>query len=423
MPGVNAFANLPPAVQGYYDKTALLTAMQVISHDTLAEKRTLPEGEGSTVLFWKYNALKLNITALTEAVTNNLDFGGLTFATRQQLVPKEIPCIPVLDGDYIAIGRLANLRTIDQGYAEKLKRVVQMGSESFDYKLARDLAQGAMRRRADGDNNYQIQGTTSAAGSTVSIVDAARTALDADKPAIADNYYTGGYMTILSGPAYGETQQITAYTNSSGTFTTGAFSVAPGSGAGYRVVVGTNLGASAIINSRAMRQANLDLFNQKASRFEKGYFKSLLDPNIHFDFFDDPVFVKASEHKESMDGIISNEVGEFAGIAFGKSSNLYRETVAGVEAPAVSINGWAGATNGAVHCVPVCGKESFGMVSLGKSAGGGKKNMNTYIREWDQLGQPIPGFSTIGYQAGWGRVMLNGCWAVILMCGASDQLG
>ena len=425
MPGVITGLDLPPKVQGFYDKTALLTAEAVIAHKDLAETRNLPEGEGETVTFWRYNALKLNITALTEAVTNSLDFGGLTFATRQKLVPVEVPCTPELDGDYIAIGKYANLTSIDQGHAEKLKRVVQMGAESWDYMLARSLAQNAMRRRADNDNNYQVDGVTTAAGTATSIVDATRTAKDADKPGIGNDYYAGGFITFLSGPAYGMTSQISAYTAASGTFTIASMgnAVVPGTGAAYRVVVGTNIGASAIINSRVLRLANLDLENQKAARFEKGFFKSLVDPNVHFDFMDDPVFVKASEHKESMDGLINNKVGEFAGVAFGRSTNLYQETVAGVEAPGngISINGWAGATGGAVHCVPVVGRESFGMVGLGTSPKG-KKSVTTYIRNWDDLGQPIPDFSTIGYQMAQGRVMLNACWGVILLCGVSDQL-
>lgn len=406
MIGLNVFANLPPAVQGYYDKRALLRAKLVCVHSELATQKTLPEGSGSTVTFWRYAPLAINTTALTETVDM-----GITLATRQQLVPQEVPCIPQLFGDFISVGRLASLRSIDQGASEKLDVIVQQGAESVDYILAKSLATSLMRRRADGDTNYQVDGTTTSAGSTVSVIDSGRTALDAAKPGIADDYYLGGYMTITSGPAYGQTQQISAYTASSGTFTTGAFNIAPGSGATYRVAVGTAIGRTAIINSRAIRQVNLDLFNQKATRFDKGYFKCALDPAMHFDFFDDPVFVKASEHKESMDGLETNEVGVFAGVQFVKSTRLFRETVAGVE----SVDA------GVVHISPILGKEAFGMVSFGTTPGG-KKNVNTYIRTWDQLGQEIPKYDTIGWQVGFGSLALNGCFGVGLMCGASDQL-
>ena len=405
MAGLNQAANLPPQIQGYYDKRALITAENVLVHAELATQKTLPEGEGSTVTFWRYAPFTTQTSDLTE--TTDL---GIPVSSRQQLVEQEVACTPTLKGDFISIGRLASLRSIDQGVAEKLDRVVQQGMESIDQILSTYFGTNLMRRRADGDTNFQADGTTTSAGSTTSIVDSGRNAADAAKPGIADGYYIGGYITFTSGPAYGMTSQITAYTNASGTFTVNAFPVAPGSGATYRVVVGTGIGNTSVINSRALRGVNLDLFNQKAMRFDKGFFKCALNPNMHFDFFDDPVFVKASEHKESMDGLETNEVGVFAGVQFLKSTLLYRETVAG-----------AASTSGAVHAVPIVGKDALGVVSLGATPKG-KKNINTYIRTWDQLGQPIPIYDTIGWQAAIGEVALNGCFGVTLLCGSSDQI-
>lgn len=407
MAGLNTFAYMPPAVQGYYDKRALIRAKNIITALDLAQKKSLPEGEGSTVTFWRYAPLAKNTTALTETVD-----GGITLATRQNLTSQEVSVIPALYGDFISVGRLASLRTIDQGTAEKVDVVSQQAAETIDYKIHKTLAQGIMRVRADSDTNYQVTGTSDGAGTTLTVVDSTRTAADAPKPGIGNDYYAGGYITITSGPAYGQTRIISAYTAASGTFTVStAFSVAPGTGATYRVAVGTNIGSTTTINSKSLRQANRLLMNQKALKFEGGFYQSVLNPDMHFDFFDDPNFVRAGTDKDRTDYLETNEVGRWAGVKFRESTQLFRETVAGVEAE----------SSGAVHIVPILGKEALGVVNLGATASG-KKNFQIYVRTWDQLGQPMPFYDTMGWQAQFESIVLNGCFAVGLMCGASDGI-
>jgi hypothetical protein len=403
MVGLNTFAYLPPSVQGYYDKRALIRSKQIISAYDLAQKKTLPEGEGSTVIFWRYVPLSKQTTALTETVD-----GGITLATRQQLVYNEVPVIPVIQGDFISVGILANLRSIDQGTAEKVDVVSQQAAETIDYILNKEFACGLQRMRADADATYSAAGTTDAAGSTTSIVDSTRTAA---KAGIGNDFYAGGFLTITSGVALGQTRQISAYTNSSGTFTTAAFDVAPGTGVTYTVAVGTGIGSTSNINSKALRRANRLLKVNKAMRYDDNYFRAVLDPDVHYDFFDDPDFVKAAIYKDRTDNLETLVVGTFAGVKCQEASQLYRETVAGVESDGA----------GAVHIVPVLGKEAVGCVSLGATPGG-KKNFQIFIRTWEQLGQPMPLYDTIGWQGRFKAKTLNGCFGVGLMCGASDQI-
>jgi hypothetical protein len=410
MTGMNIYSDMPPSVAGYYEKRALIRARLKISAYDLCQKKPLPEGVGSTVTFWRYAPLTTNTTALTEAATNALDFGGITFAGRQKLVYQEVPVTPAVYGDYISVGLLANLTSIDQGTEEKVDLVTQQGAESIDYVLTKGFATGCRRMRGDANGDYSGTGTTTSTGSTTSIVDSGRTAKDADKPSIGNDYYLGGFLTITSGPAYGQTRQISAYTNSSGTFTTDAFDVAPGSGATYSVVVGTGIGATSTINSRAMRRANRIFGNYSATPYENDFFKALLNPDMHYDFFDDPDFNKASIYKDRMNNLETNSLGSFAGINFGKQTKLYRETVAGVES-----------ATGAVHIIPIYAKEAMGCVNLG-STPAGKKNFQIYIRTWKELGQPMPQFDTIAWQGRFAGKMLNSCFSIGMMCGATDQV-
>jgi hypothetical protein len=409
--GLNIYSDMPPSVAGYYEKRALIRARMKISAYDLCQKKSLPEGKGSTVTFWRYAPLSENTTALTEAVTNALDFGGITFAGRQKLVYQEVPVTPVVYGDYISVGLLGKLTSIDQGTEEKVDLVTDQGANSIDYILTKRFAQGCRRMRGDANTDYSGSGTTTAAGSATSVVDSGRTAKDAAKPSIGDDYWTGGFITITSGPAYGQTRQITAYTNSTGTFTTDTFDVAPGSGATYSVAVGTGIGSTSTINSKSMRRANRVLGNLMAQHYDNKYFKSLLDPDSHFDFFDDPDFNKASIYKDRTNNLETNLIGTFAGVSFGEVTRLYRETVAGVESKGA----------GAVHVIPIYAKEAMGCVNLGSNPSG-KKNFQIYIRNWKQLGQPMPHSDTIAWQGLFEGKMLNSCFSVGMMCGASDEV-
>jgi len=90
------------------------------------------------------------------------------------------------------------------------------------------------------------------------------------------------------------------------------------------------------------------------------------------------------------------------GIRFVGSTQLYREDVAGAESE-----------SGAVHAVSILGKEAFGVVEL---EGQQKK---IYVKTPDMLGQPIPLYGSCGWQVGFEAKVLNGCYGLTLLCGAT----
>ena len=414
MTAPTVLADVSPQVQGFYEKRALLRSKKICLAYGLGQKKQLPEGKGSTINFYRYVPLTKNTTAMTETLD-----GGIPTSTRQNFSTQEITCIPYIWSDFVPSTLMSSLEKIDQDDKEQIDVVMQMAFESFDYLLHKELAQNLMRRRADGDTNYQVNGIFTGTPTTLVMADSSRTAADSAKPGIADSYYVGGYITVTNptSPAYGQTRQISAYTNSSGQFTVStAFSVAPNVGDTYRVVVGTSIGTSATINSRCLRLAGRDMARNKAMRFEKSMFKSIVDPDTYYDFMDDPNLVRAGTDKDRTDYLETNDVSRWAGVMFDQSTTLFQETVAGVE-----VDPDGGLQTGVVHCVPILGKEAFGIVDLGNFATG-KQNFKMYIRNWEQLGQAVPLYSTIGYQARFGKKMLNSCFGVNILCGTSDLM-
>ena len=69
MANVTTVAVLPPAVREYYDRLLLMTAYPQLIHTRFAQKRTLPEKMGDTIVFRRYARLSTVPVPLTDGIT------------------------------------------------------------------------------------------------------------------------------------------------------------------------------------------------------------------------------------------------------------------------------------------------------------------------------------------------------------------
>lgn len=390
MAGLTVSTTLPPLVQAYYDKRFLLRAKEILAAYQFAQKRPMPKGKGKTVYFSRYTPLNKQISALTETVD-----GGISVATRQQLNIEETPATVALWGDFVTISALASVTSIDPEVSEKSDIMGQQAGESTDYYTMKKLATGIRRRRADGDANYQVEGTADS-GSTTTLVDAALTQ--------ADDYWNGGYITITAGPNYGETRIVLDFVAGTDTVSwTTAMPKAITSSSTYRLVVGTGIVAGDVLTTANLRLASRDIKRAKTLKFEKGYNVILVDPDIEYDFMGDTTWVDAAVYKDKVDALYEGEIGKWLGKRFVGTTQLYRESVAGVEADGT----------GAVHVAVVLGKQCYGVVELEG------QQQKIYIRTWEQLGQPVPLYSSAGWQVGYEAKVLNGMYGLGILCGAT----
>jgi len=376
-------------VQAYYDKRFLLRAKKELAGYQFAQKRALPEGKGKTVYFARYSPLNKVSSALTQAVD-----GGISLATRQSINIEEISAEVSLWGDYVTISKLASVTSIDQDVSEKSDLLGQQAGESIDYYILKKMAQGLNRRRADADATLQVEGTADS-GTATTLVDNAL--------AQADDFWNGGYLIITGGTNYGEVRQVEDFVALTDTVTvSSAFPKAIDSTSTYRLVVGSGIVATDVLSTANLRLALRDLKRARAIKAEKGYYIGILNPDIEYDFMGDTTWINAATYKDQVDALYEGEIGKWLGIRFVGASQLYRETVAGVESE-----------TGAVHCATILGKEAYGVVELA-----GQKN-KIYIKTPDQLGQPIPLYSSCGWQVGFESKVLNGMYGVQILCGAT----
>lgn len=389
MTGLTVYSTLPPLVQAYYDKRFLIRAKEILAAYQFAQKRQMPKGKGKTVYFSRYTPLNKVTSALSETTD-----GGISVGTRQQLNVEEIPATVALWGDFVTISKLASATSIDPEVSEKTDILGQQMGESTDYYTMKTLATGIRRRRADGDETYQKEGTADS-GNTTTLVDNALTQ--------GEDFWKGGFITITAGTNYGVTKKVTGFAAGSDTVTFAAMPKSIDNTSKYRIVVGTNIVAGDVLNTANMRLAARDMKRAKVMKFEKGYNVIMVDPDIEYDFMGDTTWSDAAVYKDRVDSLYEGEIGKWMGKRFVGTTQLYRESVAGVEQDG----------SGDVHLAVALGKECYGVVEL---EGQQKK---IYVRTWDQLGQHIPLYSSCGWQVGYEAVVLNAMYGLGIMCGAT----
>lgn len=382
---VTTTSNLPPATQAYYDKRFLLRAKEKLAWHQFGQKRDMPGGVGKTVYFCRYTPRAARTTALDETTTGGVIAGALT--------SEEVSAAVALYGDWVEISRLADLTSIDGPKNEKVDLLSDQAALSIDTLVKNAVGLYISRVRADGDADYSVSGTADS-GSATTLVDNALTQ--------ADDFWNGGFLIITGGTNYGEVRQVSGFVAGTDTVTTAAFTKAIDSTSKYRLVVGTGIVSGDVITTANIRLAKRELKRNKAIRDANAYFTGLLDSDTDYDIFADTTFINAATYKDNVDSLYTGEIGKWLGVRFVETTIPYRESVAGAQSD-----------TGAVFVVPIFGREAYGVIDL---EGQPKK---VYVKSPDQLGQPIPLYSTIGWEVGCGQKVLNGLFVCGIMCGTT----
>lgn len=381
---MTAYSALPPEAQVYYDKRFELKAKPSLLFYDNGQKRPMPKGEGGTVYFKRYLPKSARTTAITEATDGGITPSGMT---SQEFTATVLPY-----GDYDQLTLRAKMTMSDQDLREATDVQADQMALTIDTLIRNTVCAKIDRIRADNDTTYSVSGTADS-GTVTTLVDDALTQID--------DYWNGGFITITAGTNYGMTRQVSDFVASSDTLTFAAFPKAMDTTSVYHLVVGTGLVATDIINNSNVKLAVRQLRRAKVLTYEGGFFYGYIDEDTEYDFLDDTKFVAVGEYQDSST-LKSGEIGKWGGVKWIRHNNAFRESTAGVQGDTA-----------AVRVVPIFGSNAYGVVNL---EGGEKK---IYVRTWDQLGQPLPLYHTIGWEAYFTSVVLNSCFAVGIMAGAT----
>lgn len=133
-------SGLTQLMQTYYSKRFLARAEAMTVLDWGAQKRPMPANNGKVVFFNRFTPLAVATTPLTEAA--NPAGSDMTSSIVSATVAEY--------GDYVKVGSLFNLTSIDTGLTEHTDVMGQQAAETVDTLIAAELSAGATAQLAGG---------------------------------------------------------------------------------------------------------------------------------------------------------------------------------------------------------------------------------------------------------------------------------
>lgn len=330
-------------LQTKWQKQLLKTAAGYLVADRFANTQVMGVGEGSTV--------RLNRILRPAKKTSASTAGTLVAASSAKaLTSNYIDITMEIWEDSFAFNEDVNIQSFVTS-AQNRDVIANHMARTLDYRIISKMATQGLRWRVDNDATYQVTGTVDSA-STTTVVDDALTQ--------SDDHWNGGKLTILnpSGPGYDETAAVTDFVASSDTLTVATFTNAPTSASKYSLTVGTNLAATDVLTTDALLYVAALHEKLETEKFDGGLLRMFIDPAQHRDLWTDTTF-KNSAIYDSSERFKNYRLGRWFDVEFLVSSEMYRESVAGVEDQAA----------GVVYVTPVFGANAYQVVRFGNGMG------------------------------------------------------
>jgi len=397
---VDTTATIPDAVAVYYDKVFLEAGMDLLNYRKVAAPKWIPPNTGKKIDMFSYRELALLTAALSEG----------TVPSEENITGFNVTGTVEEWGRWSKASTLFKTAGRDPNLVEYIKVHGRAMKRQFDHLLA--IAQattGGYPIRADNDANYQISGTADS-GSTSTLVDDALTQ--------ADDYFNGG-RGIITGPSstnYTFCRPVSDFVASSdtvtfcgdqtvGSRTPGLFEADIDTSDIYRLVGTGGLASTDVITSNVIKLCVAILKQNLAPTFEGGFYRALPSVNVGLDLRKDTEFVDFNKYKD-YGAYKDNLIDKVWGIEWYETTQPYRQGTGDYSYDA----------DGAVHVVPIFGKNSLAAVGLQKD---GKQIVTVKNPGPNDTSQPINRYSTVGWEFTMVAIPTNPLYSVNLFCGSS----
>lgn len=395
---VSSSSTNPTLVKIKYEKRFLDFVKQELQFRKAAQAASwkIGKGEGKTIEWTQYLPKALVTSALGEGASGSE--GSFVTQIKQATLEQW--------GAYDKVSDYLEFTSIDPRVMGLMEVQGTQAGESIELETAKVWATTCgipMRADASATHAFYNVAVTSAGTSTTVIASALTQ---------ADHFFVGGKITIASGPGYGESRTITAFTASSDTVTVSpAFDTTPTTASTFHIATpgnaaaADNLAATDVISSTNVKAALKQLRVALAKPVKSGYYMGILDPYTESDMLSDATWLLLNEyHSGNPQGIFDGEVGKLWGISFVRGTIPFTAAVA---------TGGTYAATGLVHHVPIFGKNSLGVVEASGQE-------DTVILTPAKIADPaLNMYSTVGWKVMWKAKALNSMWSVDLMCGAT----
>jgi N4-gp56 family major capsid protein len=400
--------------ENYIRKRTIQDFEDQLCYDVAADKGDrIPTHSGDTIKFLKFLNLTRDQTVLTAS----------TQPTAKALYSMQITATAAEYGDRITIERIPDLTAIALNFSDEASRkLANVAARKADYITATELATHSYRVRADWNDTYQLDVTTTSDGN------AGGTTLISTSLTQADDFWNGGYATItgvdtayLSRNSYLETQKISDFANATGTVTVGtAFSSIIKLGCTVHLAVGTGIDSTDLLTTDVFAKCITRLGLNKATRFtgkagqnlpagkkQAGYWKVFVDPHTNYEFITDTTWTNLGINQIAEQLLDGSGVKWYATMLYG-TTQPWRETTAGAESEA----------SGAVHLVFFCGQSAYAISDVAAPGVKPPFGMEVNYLNARDLGQSVPRNSEMGFILYFVPKVLDSTAILGCMCGA-----
>jgi N4-gp56 family major capsid protein len=169
----------------------------------------------------------------------------------------------------------------------------------------------------------------------------------------------------------------------------------------------TDITATDVITGNDLRKALRTLRNNKAMTYGDGYFATVLEPFLEYDFMADTTWVLAAQYG-AQSKLFKGEIGKWFGQRIVMTTLPFR-----CDATTAARDTYS--STGAVHNAMVCGSEAFGITELDTL----KKQMIIKIPGNQDTSNSLNMFSTAGVKFSYLSKVLNANFGVRILCGAT----
>jgi N4-gp56 family major capsid protein len=191
------------------------------------------------------------------------------------------------------------------------------------------------------------------------------------------------------------------------------------SGATAQIATGATLASDImttdVFSGVEIRKAVRTLKNNKAQKFENGYYRGIIGPDTAYDLFGDSEWLDAHRYTTS-DAIERGVIGKLHGVEFVESNNQHKDVSAGLSGTPVTATS-AGVV--AVYSNFIFGKNAYGVINLGSISTPMVIVKNPGPND---TSNPLNMFSTVGWKMPFAVKTLNSNWIINVKTGATGGI-
>jgi len=406
-------------VNTFYDKRFLRRTNENLRLIPFGQKRPLPEGNGTSIEWFRWLNLTPSVSSATLTEGKNPD----ATAFSGQKVTKSLT-------EYGAFGQLSSL--LKQAHIDtNLTGVVDIFGEHaanvLDKVCHREVcSNGAypLPGDFDTDTTTSYSGTLTAAASTTSVADTGFGG-NTDYGNEADD----GNQSIIcftSGPNKGISRAVTNSVETTGVMTLSpALPNTPTIGDTYVIATPDAITTSDGLSYKNVKRART-ILKKNHARMYGGYFIGLIDPDQAERLMDATEWKNVHTYKDQTKGIFDGEIGKFGGVRFIEETDAFRFPITTRGTNSTSYGPGASGANqtsstgsGYVTSNLIFGRDAFGVTTFSKKGGqAARPRVFTKNPGTGDTSNPLNRFSTVGWAVEAAYAGLNSGFMVNIWTGA-----